>query len=168
MILETLPWCQPIQEWSTSWSHPALEHYKTPHYPFQGASHCLQGMNSLWPSLPGKAIKATLFYFTQNSVSMFLFGTVEQRLSFSNNFTIYYIRCVACDYVQDQCMGYSSHSTVMAFSINLCPCLHKVLHVVIGIYTLLNEIKSKLSGPDFGNYTVLTRYTTAIPPLQTG
>ena len=144
---------QPIQEWSTSWSHYALEHYKTPHYPFQGGSHCLQGMSPLWPSLPGKVIKATLFCF----ISMFLFSTVEQRPSFGNNYTIYYIRCVVCDYVQVQCAGYSSQSTFMAFSINLCPCLHKLLHVVIGIYTLLTEIKSKLSGPDFGNYSVLTR-----------
>ena len=87
---------QPIQEWSTSWSHYALEHYKTPHYPFQGGSHCLQGMSPLWSSLPGKVIKATLFCFT----SMFLFSTVEQRPSFGKNYTIYYIRCVACDYVQ--------------------------------------------------------------------
>ena len=107
-------------------------------------------------------------YFIQNSVSMFLFGTVERRPSFGNNFTIYYIRYAVCDYVQVQCTGYSSHSTVMAFSINLCPFLHKVLHVVIGIYTLLNEIKGKFSGPDFGNYSVPTRYTTAIPPLHIG
>ena len=47
------------------------------HTVFRALVHC-------WPPLPGKAIKATLFYFTQNSVSVFLFSTDEQRLSFSN------------------------------------------------------------------------------------
>jgi len=59
-----------------------LEHYKTPPYSLQGESHGLQGISPLWPLLPGKAIKATLFYFTENSVSMFLFGIGEQRPSF--------------------------------------------------------------------------------------
>ena len=34
----------------------------------------LQGSSPLWPPLPGKAIKAIFFSFTQNSVT-FLFGT---------------------------------------------------------------------------------------------
>ena len=52
--------------------------------PLQGESHSLEGVSPVWPLLPGKAIKATLFYFTQNSVSKFLllFGTDEQWLSF--------------------------------------------------------------------------------------
>ena len=65
-----------------------LEHYKTPHYPFQGGSHRLPGL--LWPLLPAKVIKAILFHFTQNSVSMFLFGTNEQRPSLSNNKNLLY------------------------------------------------------------------------------
>ena len=36
------------------------------------------------PGKPGKAIKPTLFYFTQNSVSTFLFSMGEQRPSFGN------------------------------------------------------------------------------------
>ena len=44
----------------------------------------MEGISLLWPPLPDKPIKATLFYFTQNAVSMFLFGTGEQRLSFSH------------------------------------------------------------------------------------
>ena len=47
-----------------------LEHYRTPHYPLQGGSQGLQGISPLWPSLPGKAIKATFFCFTQTSVSV--------------------------------------------------------------------------------------------------
>ena len=66
-----------------------LEHYKTPHYPLQGGPYSLEGISPLWPPVPGKAIKAALFYFTQNSVSEFLFGTGEQRPSFGNNHDIY-------------------------------------------------------------------------------
>ena len=61
-----------------------LEHYKTPYYPLQGGPLGLQGMSPLGPPLPGKAIKATLFYFTQNSISLFLFATGEQRPSLGN------------------------------------------------------------------------------------
>ena len=43
------------------------------HTVFRALVHC-------WPPLPGKAIKAALFYFTQTSVSVFLFSTSEQRL----------------------------------------------------------------------------------------
>ena len=67
-----------------------LEHYKTPHYPLQGGSHSLKSICPLWPPLPGKAIKA-LFYITQNSVSMFLCGTSEQRLSFGNNLKLQFL-----------------------------------------------------------------------------
>ena len=59
-----------------------LEHYKTPHYPLQGGTHSLEDVSPLWPPLSGKAIKATLFYLTPNSVSSllfaFLFGTGEE------------------------------------------------------------------------------------------
>ena len=48
-------------------------------------SHGLEGIGPLWPPLPGKAIKATLFYFVQNSVSAFLFSISDQGLSFGNN-----------------------------------------------------------------------------------
>ena len=58
-----------------------LEHYKIPHHPFHDGSHSLQGISPLYTPLPGKAIKASLFYFTENSVSMPLFGTCEERLS---------------------------------------------------------------------------------------
>ena len=61
------------------------EHYKTPHNPLQGGTHSSEGISPLWPPLPGKAIK--LFYFTQNSVSTFLFGTGEQKPSFGNKQT---------------------------------------------------------------------------------
>ena len=57
-----------------------LKHYKTPHYLLQGGSHGLQDISRLCPPLSGKAIKAILFYFTQNAVSVFLFSTREQRL----------------------------------------------------------------------------------------
>ena len=73
-MLETSPWCQPIQELSVSWSRPTPW---TPLYPLQGGSPRLQG--PLWPPLPGKTIKATVYYFTQNSV------TSEHRLSFCNS-----------------------------------------------------------------------------------
>ena len=55
--------------------------------PLQGESHSLAGISPVWLLLPGKAIKATLFYFTQNSVSEFLllFGTNEQWLSFQES-----------------------------------------------------------------------------------
>ena len=43
-------------------------------YALQGGSQGLQGISPLWPPLPGKAIKATLFYCTLNSVSMFPFS----------------------------------------------------------------------------------------------
>ena len=70
-----------------------LEHYKTPHCTLQGGSHGLQGISPLWPPLPGKAIKATVCYFTRNSVSAFLFGTSELRLSFGNSLTV-----AVCEY----------------------------------------------------------------------
>ena len=42
---------------------PSLNHYyKTPHYPLQVGPHSLEGISSLWPPLPGKAIK--LFFPT--------------------------------------------------------------------------------------------------------
>jgi hypothetical protein len=66
-----------------------LEHYKTPYYVLQGQPHGLQGISPLWPLLPGKAIKATLFYFAQNSVSMFLFSISEHRLNFRNTINMH-------------------------------------------------------------------------------
>ena len=39
-----------------------------PLYSLQGGSPSLQGFSPLWPPLPGKAIKTSLYYFTQNSV----------------------------------------------------------------------------------------------------
>lgn len=51
--------------------------------------------------------------------------------------------CVAYDYAQVQATGYSSHSPVVTISINLCPHLHKILHVVIDICTLPNDRKIK-------------------------
>ena len=41
------------------------------------APSTLEGISPLRPPLPGKAIKATLFYFAQNSISPFLLGTDE-------------------------------------------------------------------------------------------
>ena len=61
-----------------------LEHYKTPRYLLH-ESYDLQGISPLWPPVPGKGMKAVLFYFTPNSVCVFLFGTSEQRPSFGNN-----------------------------------------------------------------------------------
>ena len=48
-----------------------LEHIKLFTNPSMGGgSHSFQSISPLWPPLPGKAIKATPFYFTQNSVSV--------------------------------------------------------------------------------------------------
>ena len=56
----------------------------TPHYPLQGGS--FEGISHLWIPLPGKAIK--LFFSTScKTVSIFLFGTIEQRLAFSKELT---------------------------------------------------------------------------------
>ena len=60
------------------------EHYNTSHCMLQDGSHILEGISPVWSPLPGKAIKATLFYLTQNCVSTFLFITAAQRWSFSN------------------------------------------------------------------------------------
>ena len=81
-MLETSPWCQPIQEWPMSWSCPApwaltAPHYRVAHTTLRALAHCG----------PFCFSKATLFYFTQNSVSVFLFGTREQGPSFSNTRT---------------------------------------------------------------------------------
>lgn len=62
---------------------PCSSHYET-HYPLQGGSNSFEGISPLWPSFPGKATKATVFYFTPNSVSALLFSTSEQRMNFSN------------------------------------------------------------------------------------
>ena len=72
-----------------------LEHYKTPYYPLQGGPLGLQGMSPLGPPLPGKAIKATLFYFTQNSVSAFLVSTyweAEAEFQQQGEFPVLYSR----------------------------------------------------------------------------
>lgn len=45
---------------------PLLEHGKTLHYFLQWGSHSFEGFSPLWSPLLGKAIKATLFCFTQN------------------------------------------------------------------------------------------------------
>ena len=76
----------PVPELSTSDHALLLEHYKPPHYPLQGGSHSLEGISLLWPPLPGKPLKATLFYVTPNAVSLFLFG--EQSLSYGNRFNV--------------------------------------------------------------------------------
>ena len=47
------------------------------HMVLRASAHC-------GPLCLAKKIEATLFYFTPNSVSMFLFGSGEHRLSFSN------------------------------------------------------------------------------------
>ena len=84
MMLETYLDANQSKNWP--WVDHILlpEHYKTPYYPLQGGPHGLQSISPLWPPLPGKEIEATLFYFPPNSVSMFLLGTGEHRLSFSN------------------------------------------------------------------------------------
>ena len=56
----------------------------TSHSLLQDGSHILEGISPVWRPLPGKAIKASLFYLTQNCVSTFLFITSAQRWSFSN------------------------------------------------------------------------------------
>ena len=75
VMLETSPWCQPIRERPSADSTLLFKLCKTPHCILWDGSHSLNGIRPLWPPLPGKVIKATLFYFTQNSVSMVLFGT---------------------------------------------------------------------------------------------
>ena len=51
-----------------------------------GGTHRLEGIALLCPPLPGKAVKAALFYITQTSVSAFLFSTTTNPLSsLSNN-----------------------------------------------------------------------------------
>lgn len=45
-----------------------------------------EGIRPSWSPLHGKAIKATLFYFTQILVWMFIFGTGKQRLSLATEF----------------------------------------------------------------------------------
>ena len=58
--------------------------------PCPARPHGLRGVGPLWPPLSGQAVKATLFHFTQNSVSTFLLGTafllalLALRLSFGN------------------------------------------------------------------------------------
>ena len=61
-----------------------LFYYKTPPQ-FSKRGQSLQGSNMLWPPLPGKAIKAIHFFFSQNYVSAFLLSTGGERLSFGNN-----------------------------------------------------------------------------------
>ena len=58
---------------------PCSLNTKTPLSSLQGGSPSLQGLSPLCSPLPVKAIKASLYYFTQNSV------TSEQKLSFCNS-----------------------------------------------------------------------------------
>ena len=51
-------------------------------------------LSLLWPLLPGEAIKAIFFSFTQNSVSAFLFGSGGQRSSFSSSVCVCARACV--------------------------------------------------------------------------
>ena len=68
MMLETSPWCHQSKNCSRGDHTLLLENYKTPHYPLQSGSHNLKGISPLWSPLPGKAVKATLLYFTQQSL----------------------------------------------------------------------------------------------------
>ena len=63
-MLETSPYANQSENCPQADNALLLEHYKTPHYPLQGGSQSLEGISSLWPPLPGKAIKAILLYFT--------------------------------------------------------------------------------------------------------
>ena len=56
------------------------------------APSSLEGINPLQPPLPGKAIKATLFYFAQNSISAFQWGTGEPS-SGNRVIPLWYQRC---------------------------------------------------------------------------
>ena len=86
MTLQASPWCQPIQELSTSWSRPTLwtlQNSSPPSPVLKGT--ILRVLGHLWPPLPGEAIKSTLSSFTRNSVPKSLIGTSDQRLSFGNS-----------------------------------------------------------------------------------
>ena len=48
--------------------------------------HSLEGLSSLWPLLPGKAIKATLFYCTQNCLSVSLWHQWTEAEFWQQNF----------------------------------------------------------------------------------
>ena len=62
-----------------------VEHFKIGHYPLQDRTHSLDHSSPLCPSLPGKAVKLFLSTSPKTLVSVLLFSTSEQRLSFSNS-----------------------------------------------------------------------------------
>ena len=73
-----------------------VEHFKTGHYPLQDRTHSLDHSSPLCPSLPGNAVKLFLSTSPKTLVSVFLFSTSEQRLSFSNSVSleIFYLTSV--------------------------------------------------------------------------
>ena len=60
-MLETSPWCQPIQELSTKLIMPCSLNAKQLLITSSRVSHHLKGISPLRPPLPGKAIKANFF-----------------------------------------------------------------------------------------------------------
>ena len=73
-----------IHKLITSWSMNTIKLLTT----HCRAGHSLKDISLLWPPLPDKSIKATLFYFTQIFLTTFLFNTGEQSSGFDNRYNI--------------------------------------------------------------------------------
>ena len=73
-----------IHKLITSWSMNTIKLLTT----HSRAGHSLEDTRLLWPRLPDKSIKTTLFHFTQIFVSTFLFNTGEHSSGFNNRYKI--------------------------------------------------------------------------------
>ena len=73
-----------IHKLITSWTINTIKLLTT----HSRAGHSLEDISLLWPPLPDKSIKTTLFYFTQIFVSTFLFNTGEHSSGFDNRYKI--------------------------------------------------------------------------------
>ena len=80
MMLETSPWCQPIQELSVSWSHPAPWTLKLLSLPSRVGHPVFRALAHCGPLCLSKQLK---LLFTTSPKT--LFATSEQKLSFCNS-----------------------------------------------------------------------------------
>ena len=83
MMLETSPWCQPIQELSTSWSRPSPWTLKLLSLPSRVGHPVFRALAHCGPLCLARQLKL-LFSTSPKTVYAFLFGTNEHRLSFGN------------------------------------------------------------------------------------